>query len=163
MSRRMPNPVLNIPVLSCKPNQVARAAAIGPVMRAGKMRINGSDLCLSRKMDAMTADGRKNNRLMLLAALCSMPRIMVSQRSSRLPPPTPKPARKPSSIPTAVQNQKESSIDIGSLPKESSLPKSGEARLWGCVFRIFLPERHQRCCQANREVRVPRELLPVRQ
>lgn len=163
MSRRIPNPVLSISVLICKPIQVAIAAAIGPVKRAGKMLLNGNDFCLIRKMDAMTAEGKKNNRLILLAELCSTPRIMVSQRISRLPPPTPKPAKNPSRIPTAMQNQNESSIDIGSLPRESSLPKSGEARLREFAFHIFRPERHQRHCQANREVQPPRELLLVRQ
>ena len=67
---------------------------------------------------AISAVGRKNSRLMFLAASNGICATSVSQRTSRLPPPTPSPDKKPSTALTNVINGIESSIDTENLPTE---------------------------------------------
>ncbi len=104
------------------------AALMHPQTIAGMSFFKSTLPCLHRKIVAITADGIKNNRLMLRATGCAMLRTSVSHSISRLPPPTPIPDRKPSRPPISIINGILSSIDTAPHPIESGFPTVGATR-----------------------------------
>ena len=122
-----------------------------PVMMAGMILFHGIFPCLNRKQMAVKAEGRKNKRLIPRTVTGSDPITNVSHSTSRLPPPTPNPARKPRTVPTMTINGKLPNIDIGSLPIKPGFPAIGGAILRGYAVPIFLQETLRIRCPANRE------------
>ena len=111
-----------------------------PATMAGRTAFNFRDPCLIRKKHAVRAAGRKNIKLMIRAWSWGVFSTKVSQRISKLPPPTPRPARKPRTAPTARDIGTEFNIGIGSLPIRSGFQDPGEAISPGSFFRRFQQE-----------------------
>ena len=95
------------------------AAAMQPQSIAGRIFLKGTVPWRWRNRVDMNADGRKNNKLMILASAYSMSATIVSQSISKLPPPTPNPARNPSTAAIEITTGKFSSINIEYLPIKS--------------------------------------------
>ena len=74
----------------------AAAAAMQPAITAGMIFLTGTRSFRMVINVAITALGRKNSRLIVLVCSGLIPRTRVSHKISRLPPPDPIPARKPS-------------------------------------------------------------------
>lgn len=94
------------------------AALIHPVIIAGRTVFIFSWPCRQRKNDATIALGIKNSKLIDLAMPWGSPTTSESQSIRRLPPPTPRPERKPSTQPTVSITGNVFSIDIEPRPKE---------------------------------------------
>lgn len=145
-SSKIPNSFFMITMSSCLLRIEKTAALIQPQMIAGRILVRLSAPCFQRKNDAMTADGIKKSRLMILAALCSMFNTRVSHSIRRLPPPTPIPDRKPSELPISNMNGSESNINSVPRPRESAHPISGAAILSECVSPKYLRPHHPHSC-----------------
>ena len=79
------------------------AAQIHPEMIAGRISFHCMVPFLSRKILTLPAAVIKNIRLIILAVPTSMFTTIVSQRISKLPPPTPRPARNPRIRPAMIE------------------------------------------------------------
>ena len=151
ISSSPPKSFFNRSMSSCVLNQEQRAAAVQPARIAGRTFLKSSFPCFQRKKDAMTADGRKNSKLTSLAWGCSMPSTRVSHKISRLPPPTPIPARNPNTVPTISVIASESTINTGYLPIRSVHPMPCAAIWWGSFCPIHLLPHRLRYCRQDRE------------
>ena len=75
----------------------------------------------------INAEGRKNIKLMVLAIPGSRLTTIVSHKINRLPPPVPRPVRKPRTVPVAMVKGMLVSIGIGNLHIRSGCPADDEA------------------------------------
>ena len=75
---------------------VKKAAATHPATTAGMTCRKESFFCMIRMTVAISAGGRKNNKFIYLAVGYSILQTSVSQMISKLPPPTPRPDKIPS-------------------------------------------------------------------
>ena len=135
---------------------VPRTAPMHPKIAAGRICLIQSVPCFHRKQQETTADGRKNSRLIKRAVAWSVPMTKVSHRSSRLPPPTPRPDRIPKTVATAVIIRKLLAINTGSLPTVQEFPAAGGAKAQVFSFPIFRQLFRPENCQAGREQSVAR-------
>jgi len=95
------------------------AAEITPTAIAGKIFLRSSMPCLYRKQQPISAVGIKNSKFMLRATAYSVCSTTVSHSISKLPPPTPSPAKKPNTVPAATATGKLFNIYNGYLPTGS--------------------------------------------
>ena len=123
--RRTPKSFFKRVVFSAEPRKVRAAAAAVPERMAGRMRFNSTAPCLKRKTKAMAAAGRKKRRFIPRAVLGSMFRARVSHRIRRLPPPMPRPDRKPRIVPT--------NREMGAIPANSLVITGSGANAGGPV------------------------------
>ena len=120
---------------------------------AGNIFMIGTDPCFQRKYMAIRADGIKNSRLIWRAVAGSAFRTSVSHKISRLPPPIPRPERKPSTVPISSVTSKLSSTGTGHLPKGSWHPDRGGAISAEFVCPGDPPTALQGRCRGDRGVR----------
>ena len=151
----MPNSFLSKDTSSCLLSKEKQAALTHPAMIAGNTFLMSKEPCFHLKNEAITAEGMKNRRLMLLATLCSISSTRVSQSIRRLPPPTPNPDKKPRTDPIMIITGRLSSINIAPHPKGSESPAAGAAILWVCVFPKFRQLYRRQCSQSNMELQHP--------
>ena len=141
-----PNSFFSSSISKRRDNHEPTAAATQPERIAGKIFFTSSAPCFHRNKHATSADGRKNNRFISLACPCSIPSTSVSHSISKLPPPTPIPARKPNTVLTVNTTGNDSSINIAPHPKGSVYLKLCEA-IWlvFSVLGIRPPHRPMHC------------------
>ena len=97
---RIPKSFLSISVSRFMPIIENTHAEIVPPRIAGKMLFNCTAPCRQRKNPAIKAQGIKNNKLRVRADNGSIFKTSVRYRIRRLPPPTPRPDRNPSTAAT---------------------------------------------------------------
>ena len=145
MTKSTPKAFFRRSALIWGPKRQPRAAPSNPPSTAGRAMGRGSFDCFQRNTVATNAQGRKKSRFMARAMSWLWPMTTVSHRRRRLPPPTPRPDRKPRAAPTRM-----ATIDIGSLPTGASPRRPGEARGWGSAARTAPPVPRPPHCPADR-------------
>ena len=148
-SSRIPNSFL---ISGFHENRENSAAQTQPAMMAGTSGEIFSSACFHRMVQAISADGRKNSKLMILAVCGSFPRISVSQRINKLPPPTPNPLRNPSTVAIITAMGNDSNINSESLPIESERQGFCGAIRSELYDQIERPDSRQCRCRYNRAV-----------
>lgn len=156
---RIPNAFFKSSGAIFVPMRLNAAAEIVPPIIAGARRVKLMQPCFLRNRLLMMAVGRKNRRLMFLASGWEIPTISVNQSVSRLPPPTPIPARNPKTVPISAQNPNVSSIYSGCLPRVSLRPESDAAIMWESFSRTGRQECRRRCCHKGMGMRFARIFL----
>ena len=115
--KTIPNNFFKISTSTTMETQENSAAAAHPTSMVGTNGVTFNVPCLIRRIQATTADGIKNRRLMLRAVAGSICRIIVNHRISRLPPPIPSPDKNPNTVPMINVMGRDSNINIENLPK----------------------------------------------
>lgn len=140
--------------------QVNTADVMQPAMIAGNRVVNFNSPFLTRNVQAIKAQGRKNRRLVLLASIGAQSITIVNHRIRRLPPPIPRPDKNPSKVPTKIDTTKELSIGNGFLPTGSEFPvlcEVNELEFGGQNGRTCI---HRYRFRSDRGGKNARELVP---